>query len=137
MGVFEWNQVHSVGVEAIDDQHKRLLAITDRLFEAIMAGKGFEELLGFLHEMRDYAEYHFQFEEDLLAENGFPEAEIRAHAREHAALKAQVDEFIDGFSPNSETMDIEVFDFLRDWTTEHLGGTDMEYKDFFSGLKLD
>ena len=137
MGAFAWTESHSVGVEAIDDQHKRLLALADGLFEAIMDGKGHDVLLGVLQELREHAHCHFTYEEDLLREHGYPEEAIQAHAKEHAALTLQVDEFIESASPESETLDIEVFDFLRDWTSEHLSRTDMQYKSFFESVQVN
>lgn len=132
MGKIEWTDDHSVGVQEIDDQHKELVKITNKLFQAIMEDRGASVLMDVLLELEEYVIYHFRYEEKLMIDYEYPALELKEHIEEHEALKAQVRDFIMTFSENEDTMDIEVFDFLRSWTDEHLAQTDAKYIDFFS-----
>ncbi len=40
MAFFEWTHAFSVGVEEIDQQHKRLMGLVNRLHDAIACGSG-------------------------------------------------------------------------------------------------
>lgn len=37
--MFEWNPIYSIGVEQYDEQHKRLFAIAQKLYEAMSTGQ--------------------------------------------------------------------------------------------------
>lgn len=130
MSNIQWTEDSSVGVMAIDDQHKELLVITDTLFQAILADRGFDVLLGVLNELAQYVSYHFDFEEKLLKQHGYSAVEYKDHVDEHVSLKRQVAEYIEKYSESGGTLDMEVYNFLRDWTDEHLQRTDMKYKRF-------
>lgn len=127
MSNIEWVENYTLGITEIDNQHKELVAITDRLFQAIMDDKGEEVLLETLKAIADYATYHFDFEESLLREHDFPHAELEEHIAEHDKLKSQVAEFIEEYSMNPSAMDVSLFGFLRSWTDEHMRQTDSGY----------
>ena len=127
---FEWHDSHSVGIPSIDDQHKRLIALTNRLFQAILNDMGEDALAGVLSDLADYAVYHFEHEELLMREHGFPEDLFAAHRAEHRALADKVAALIEEYRQDASCLDLTVYEFLRDWTTEHMDGTDSLYAIF-------
>lgn len=127
----EWTEDHSVGVAVIDDQHKTLLDLTNKLFYAILESRGIEAVKEILGELADYADYHFSFEEEVLRVNGYPESAMAPHIAEHRALTKQVEEFRKEIG-KQDALDYAVFNFLRDWTTEHLNSTDKTYTKFLN-----
>ncbi|OIQ49251.1 Bacteriohemerythrin [Pseudodesulfovibrio hydrargyri] len=126
----EWHESHSVGVPSIDEQHKRLMALTNRLFQAIMDEAGETALEGILNELADYAAYHFTHEEELLRMHGYPEDLLEEHRAEHKALTDEVYRYIARYREDSANLDLSVYVFLRDWTTEHMSRSDSRYSDF-------
>jgi len=128
MGTIEWIEEYSVGDRKIDEQHKAFVAVTNKLFQAIMKEQGNEVLLDILEELEVYTTYHFGYEEHVMREKGYPDEELREHIAEHNALKKRLTGFINEYTENGEYMDVTVFDFLRSWTDEHLSQTDMKYK---------
>lgn len=127
-----WDEADSVGVDSIDEQHKRIVAITNRLFQEIIKDTGIESIFEILDEMARYADYHFSYEEGLLKEHGFPPEALERHIAEHRALTAQVQDFIARARENTDLIDLEVYDFLRDWMNNHLHRTDKDYALFLS-----
>lgn len=127
-----WDEADSVGVDSIDEQHKQIVAITNRLFQEIIKDTGTESIFEILNEMARYADYHFSYEEGLLKEHGFPPDKLEPHLAEHRALTAQVQEFIAKARENDDLIDLEVFDFLRNWMSGHLHKTDKKYAEFLS-----
>lgn len=132
MSLIEWSESHSVGVPAIDDQHKQLVSLTNSLFEAIMRDEGQFVLGGILAELARYAEYHFDYEEQLLADRGYPEELLAPHQEKHRKLTARAHEMLARHKERSATLDLEVYAFLRDWMTEHMIETDSQYADFLA-----
>ncbi|XXJ21013.1 bacteriohemerythrin [Desulfovibrio caledoniensis] len=130
MQEIEWHESHSVGVPSIDEQHKRLMALTNRLFQAIMNEAGEAALEGILNELADYVSYHFTHEEELLRKYGYPEDLLTEHEAEHKALTDEVHRYIALYRKDPANLDLSVYVFLRDWTTEHMSRSDSEYSEF-------
>ena len=76
----QWTSTLSVGVPALDEQHRELFRRVDRLLDAVLRRDRSEagRLLGWL---RGYVTEHFAEEERLMAELGYPDAE--RHVEEH------------------------------------------------------
>ena len=69
----EWNEDLAVGFKEIDDQHKELFGMINRMLEACNQGKGKEvlnEILGFLE---NYVIIHFGTEEKLMQQYNYPD----------------------------------------------------------------
>ena len=130
MQEIKWNESHSVGVPSIDEQHKRLVALTNRLFLAIMNEAGETVLAGVLDELADYAAYHFAHEEELLRMHGYPEDLLAEHRAEHKALTDQVHRYIARYREEPDCLDLTVYVFLRDWTADHMDRSDSRYSQF-------
>ncbi len=126
----EWNDAHSVGVESIDEQHRQLVVLTNRLFQGIVRDTGAASVLDILTELERYVDSHFSHEEHLLRNHGYPADELARHVEEHRELTDQVHDFVKKSEKGSDIIDLEVFEFLRDWTTSHLLRTDRLYAGF-------
>jgi hemerythrin len=121
-----WNQKLSVGVQVMDDDHKRLVGMLNQLFDAMQAGQGKEVLGCILDDLVDYTKRHFAREEAFFAKTGYPDAE--AHHKEHADLTAQVLEVQQKYNSGNDCMlSLELMRFLKNWLTNHIQGADQKY----------
>jgi hemerythrin-like metal-binding protein len=125
-----WDDALSVGIEAIDDQHKKLIVILNRLHESKGSGKGDATMKQILKELIDYTVYHFAFEEKLFDQHGYPET--LGHKESHRKLEAQVLEFAQAFEAGSASLSAELFMFLRGWLNGHIRGSDRQYSPFLA-----
>lgn len=69
----EWTEDLAVGFKEIDDQHKELFNMINRMLDACSQGKGKEvlnEILGFLE---NYVVNHFGTEEKLMQQYNYPD----------------------------------------------------------------
>ena len=130
MSQIEWCDSHSVGFPALDDQHKTLVALTNQLFLAIMRDEGQQELGAVLAELARYTEYHFEYEEKILAEHGFPETSLALHREEHRELTERVYRLLAKYEEDPFALDLDVYSSRRDWMTNHMVGSDSEYAEF-------
>ena len=68
-----WDNSFSVGIEEIDEQHKKWISIINDLHDALMSGKNLGSITGkSLKAMEEYAHFHFSFEEEYLQKAGYP-----------------------------------------------------------------
>ncbi len=130
MPLIEWTDGMSVGVAAFDDDHKKLVAMLNELFDSMQSGAGKDKLGEILDGLIAYTVTHFDREEKMFAEHGFPGAE--AHIKQHEDLKAQAVAAQEKFkSGAAATVSMEVLNFLKNWLVTHIQGSDMAYSAFF------
>ena len=126
MALMEWKDSYSVGVDKLDNDHKRLIDIINRVDEADKAGKSVQWVL---EELRNYTEYHFKAEEERMKEAGYPDLE--EHMREHKAFVQWLTtvERTYNLAPDAHFHIAEtVNEYLREWLTHHILLVDMQYK---------
>jgi hemerythrin len=126
MPLMNWNEKMSVGVAAIDDEHKKLVGMLNDLYDGFQSGKAAEALGKVLDGLISYTAAHFKHEEDLFAKTGYPAA--AAHKKEHDDLTKQVLDVQAKFKAGvSGTLSLEVMNFLKNWLVTHIQGSDKSY----------
>ena len=120
--VFEWTAGCEVGVPQIDEEHRRLFALVDRLHREMIEGKGKEHLSVLLTGLVGYACHHFACEERLMQRIGYPGyAEQR---RQHGEFRSWLQPMRDRADSGEITMTIEVMRFLMEWLKTHVTTSD-------------
>jgi len=120
-----WKDEYSVGVESIDDDHRKLLNLINKFQTAVhyRTGKEFEKEA--FDEVIAYTKYHFDREEKMMLEAGYPELE--AHKKIHRAMVAKIDEFVKDYETRGHEALEGVSLFLKDWLVNHINGIDQDY----------
>jgi len=118
-----WKEELSIGFVAIDNDHKKLIAFVNELYQGIQDGREREVLVRILDDLVDFTRIHFGREERMLAEAGL--SSTVAHKREHdelgsAVLKARADYLTDGVVAPS----LEMMVFLKGWLLAHIMESD-------------
>jgi hemerythrin-like metal-binding protein len=116
----------SVGIEQIDNEHKRLVGLLNELHRALEAGTGQGALGGVLEGLYQYTCYHFAHEEILFERSNYPGYE--KHFREHRGLTTKVLEIYEDFQKGSSAvLPEEILEFLKTWLAQHIMGSDREF----------
>jgi len=120
-----WKDEYSVGIEEMDNDHKRLLNLINQLQTAVdyYTGQEFEEKA--LNELIDYTKTHFKKEEKLMADHSY--ANLEAHKLEHKNFIDKINESVEQYKSNSDVTIIKTLEFLKVWLIKHINGTDKEY----------
>lgn len=127
MSVIAWSDEFSVGVAAIDDQHRHLFEIVNNLDEAIEKNRGQRVVGQVLREMVGYTQEHFAFEEKLMAEAGFDG--LKAHQAKHRRIIQKVERFDYELNVEGRRISRDVRDFLQQWLMTHIHDEDMCYSE--------
>lgn len=129
MEKIQWKQEYSVGVEEMDNQHKRLFAIINKLIEQPRSSPDKSFIIEILREMVNYSRNHFADEEELMQKYGY--SELEQQRRQHSYFVNTTAELaLNILSEGQKTTD-ETAEFLRSWLTIHILKWDMKYKEFF------
>lgn len=125
--LMEWDASFNTGIVEIDNQHRQLVDMLNRLNGAMAHGEGASVLGNIFDELKAYTISHFGTEEKLFDETGYPGAE--QHKQIHANLLEKVIELESDFKSGRVTMSREILMLLKDWLQNHIKGVDMEYVD--------
>ena len=124
----EWDKSMSVGNEAIDKDHKKLLGMINQLQTAAHYQTDTEQVGKILDELVAYTLYHFEREESLMQQyhyKGYDE-----HKQQHYAMVQQVLKFIDEYRIDKTRTVENVALYLKTWLVNHINGSDQEYAPF-------
>lgn len=121
----EWTEDLSVGIQEIDEQHKVLVSLLNRLYEAIIKQNDNVVIGEILQELHQYTIVHFAVEESLM--RIFDYDSYDDHKKHHSDLTRQVVELESKFGSGEVTISMEVLNFLRSWLTNHILTEDKKY----------
>lgn len=130
----KWREKYRCDIEEIDTQHKKLFEIGDELYTIATLKDGldhYDDIIAILQKLKDYAIYHFKYEEELMEKYGYEELE--EHKKVHDKFVNKVIEFEHkDIDEDQDAVALNMVMFLADWIEQHILGTDFKYKDFFS-----
>jgi hemerythrin-like metal-binding protein len=130
MELIPWSEQLAVNIPEVDDQHRRLVVFLNGLHKAMKDGSVRERIQEIVEDLRAYAIYHFDAEEKLMEQSGYPDLE--GHSAEHGFFVREMDRFRDEVEAGRFQVALEVLHFLPGWVRDHLGGIDQKYADHIS-----
>lgn len=116
--VFPWNRNFETGIEEIDNQHKKLIEIINKLADRLTQEETFEIEESF-QELAAYAEYHFKSEEAIWKKSIKDEEIIKAHEKSHISFLPKVIEMKNRKSSIHDTIE-DILLFLIRWLAFHI-----------------
>ena len=121
-----WDERLCVGIDVIDEDHKRLVDLVNELHRSITSQAGAEVSVAIFDRLADATRFHFAREEALLDETGYEDT--AEHKRGHHDLILQIQDLKAKFRHNVLTAPPAlIMDFLKDWLTEHILISDKKY----------
>jgi len=125
-----WGKILSVGVDEIDEDHRKLMHIFNILNHAVIKGESQEYLVATLEELINCTVWHFSHEERLMLKYEYPE--IEDHKAEHRELIESAKELQQKVLQSDKPVAEEHIEFLERWLTEHILTTDGRLGSFLS-----
>jgi hemerythrin len=117
MELVQWQEDYSVQIDEIDAQHKKFLAIINKLADVEPANR---DGLGIaLDDLLDYATYHFSTEERVVAKRVQP-AEMEEHRKRHQVFINRMVLLKQDYNRGREIDPNEVFDWAGNWLIHHI-----------------
>jgi len=126
-----WRKSYEIGNETVDGQHKELFRLVQDVLDADAFGSRKEKIESALKFLAEYAVRHFETEEELMLESGFPGYE--AHKKIHEDFVHAVVDFMGRFEEEGSTVSVSetINGFVLDWLNEHIMGSDKEMAEFY------
>ncbi len=124
-----WTENLRVGVDELDRDNKKLVAMVNVLDGAIEAGQSKRLLKTVLGNLEDYAWRHCSIEEVAFLESGYPDA--AAHTAEHEELRKMVGKMKRRRDGGLDAdLAVDLMNLMYVWITNHIYTSDMKYSEF-------
>jgi hemerythrin-like metal-binding protein len=124
---FEWTKEMSVGEDTIDAQHQKLLSQLNKVIDAMVFGPASKEVSEALGFFEQYINEHLSYEEGYMKRRGY--LDIDEHEKKHQDFRNKYADFkkrLDS-GTTSESILVEMEEFLGEWWLEHIGHEDKKY----------
>jgi|SaaInl7_135m_RNA_FD_contig_21_2275386_length_587_multi_9_in_0_out_0_1 hemerythrin len=125
MSTLEWQDSWSVGNSSLDEDHKRLIGIIQKVEQA---RTGSLDILEVVSDMEAYTKYHFAREEKLMEEANI--SDLEEHKKLHQSFVEWISTVRRTFAISQTARSVlidTVDDFLQDWLKTHILTVDMKY----------
>lgn len=121
----KWKDKYSVGVESLDNEHKKILQLLNNFKTAYDYAMSEEYERNALKELLDYTKYHFTTEEQMMEQHGYPE--LKSHKKEHLEMLEKIHQIEQRYEQVGHEAFEEVSDYLTHWLLQHICHSDKQY----------
>lgn len=120
--MFEWKEEYAIGIEKIDEQHKKIFEIAGRAYSLLKNDfylDKYDKIVEILGELRDYTIFHFESEEKYMLEIGYKR--FFSQKVEHDAFVEKIKNVdLDKIDENQDAYIMEIIELITGWLTEHI-----------------
>ena len=101
MTLLQWKDRYSVGIAAVDHEHKELIDLINRLYDEWVKGGPRGSVEGFFGDLYKGISAHFALEERFMRERGYDQ--LTAHKNDHERLLDEIRDIMDDFVDEEQT----------------------------------
>lgn len=132
MALMEFTDKMKCGVDEIDHQHGALIDIINALYDVGLGRTDTNELGEIFGSLTAYFEEHLDYEEKLLAAEGYPD--LARHIREHAALRKRIASYKGQMGAGRDrVVALDLLHYIKQWLSSHIMGSDKQACLFLNG----
>ena len=130
MEKMRWQNSLSIGIEVIDNQHKKWMDHYNAVVESLTSQEDRTQVSKTLGFLIDYTEGHFSLEEKYMTANGYPG--FAEHKAKHDELRGTLAGLVREFEEEGATTQLSkaVDTFLRNWLIKHIQEVDTKFGAF-------
>jgi hemerythrin-like metal-binding protein len=129
-----WNSRYDTGIRLVDEQHRELFEIVERLRRLVQEGAPRAEVETLLGDLLVCSERHFATEETYMSKFAYPD--LPQHVAEHAAMLTSLRELSGRFQESHQAMALMVPTFMEGWLKHHISDGDFGFVTFLKAHNL-
>ncbi|MBC7961036.1 MAG: hemerythrin family protein [Vallitaleaceae bacterium] len=120
--MLKWKDEYAIGIKIIDDQHKHIFEIANSAYDLLKNGicaDKYSRIVQVIDDLRQYARYHFQWEEDFMLKIHYED--LDAQHLEHEAFNAKIDSFnLEDIDESQDQTIEDLLFFILGWIVDHI-----------------
>jgi len=133
MALFSWSTRYSIGNEVIDTEHEELFRLINAFHDHWLEKRNQQAIALLLNQLVSYAEMHFQHEEIIMLDAGFPK--LAEHQQVHQAMFETIFKLRQSFEEQHSHLEMDTMKFIKAWLVEHIIQDDYVIRDFLARQK--
>ncbi|MDY0108243.1 MAG: bacteriohemerythrin [Giesbergeria sp.] len=119
-----WQNGYALGLVEIDEQHKMLFDIMNRIWESIVRNDDATAIGSTLEDLERYTILHFTEEETFMRSIRYPNFDAHVALHRHFVQRIADEK---AKAQRGERISLELLHFLRDWLVNHILVEDKRY----------
>ena len=123
MALLEWKEEYATGIDDVDDEHRDLIDVINRLHELLLADDARLTVPAFFARLIDGVSAHFALEERIMSESAYPDRE--AHRADHERLLDEMRDLVQAFANAEEVDSVDLAMRLEPWFSHHFATHDL------------
>lgn len=128
MDFIKFESKHVLGIEEIDNQHKKIYESVNKLFEMQNSTK--VEIIDIYQNLLKEFKIHFETEESLMKKNKV--VEFISHKLEHDRALQKYSDYLKTLKKANSKLDMEILKSMKNWLENHFEKKDIKLKQFLN-----
>jgi len=128
--MIEWSNKYSVGVSAMDEEHKGFIGTINKVIVARQHDYSQGEVEEVLSELVKFAKEHFKAEEAYMSKFEYPDYLL--HYNEHLNFSLHMIIYNNQVINGEYKILDELYKYLQEWLVHHIQKTDKKYTKCFN-----
>ena len=124
--MYEMKEEYKIGVESIDEQHKKLFELADKAYMLLKDEYSldkYDKIVEIVEELKEYTIFHFKSEEEYMESINYKR--LFTQKIEHEKFIKALDGIdLRHLDQNQDDSLVKMLNFLNEWLTEHILGND-------------
>lgn len=137
MQFFYWNKSFEIGIAELDQQHKNLVDLINKLASIITEGGKLPDVQSLLSQLLNYAAVHFRDEEQVMGTCSLSNEEKDRHLKEHHNFVEKAREVTLRSDLMLGEVSQQLLEFLTTWLISHILGSDKKIAEALTEDKKD
>lgn len=125
MSLIDWKEEYSLGVPAMDRDHRQLIAAMNQVHELAEQKADQATIDDAICELADLTAEHFAAEEQLMEKIQYPD--LSRHRHIHKSMLHELGKHHSDFQAGDGAVDPAFFRFLVHWLSAHICHIDRKY----------
>lgn len=122
MGLLQWEKRYSVGIEAVDHEHRELVDLINRLHEKATMQGSKVAVLGFFGDLYKAVSAHFALEERFMREKRYDQ--LPQHKGDHERLLDEIRDLMEDYEVNDVFDEKLLAQRIDAWFSRHFESHD-------------
>jgi len=122
MAMYEMKAEYYTGINFIDEEHKKLFEIANTVYELLInefIPDKYDYIMEVVNELKDYARYHFQHEEEYMSKIKY--RKFLSHKVAHDGFIKKISEYNEDIVDEDQKQSLlELLEFLTNWLVDHI-----------------
>ncbi len=124
--MYEMKDEYKIGVENIDEQHKKLFELADKAYMLLKDNFSidkYDKIVELLRELKEYTIFHFKSEEEYMESINYKRLFTQKIEHDNFIKALENIDYNDLDAEQDESL-VKILNFLNDWLVEHILKTD-------------